>query len=145
MTRYKQKTEIFLVTIPPTSKQFDSCFWFIRKDEKGLHLQELKLKLFSHKNDCQITSKIVATKWSFTDHLKYEIANKQLAEYPQQNFLYRLHISWRTFNCYDYFLRHLRLLEKWFWPIWNSTNLIFQSFRGNKENKFLGDLHGCSS
>ena len=29
-TRYKQKTEIFLVTRPPT------CFWFIRKDKKRI-------------------------------------------------------------------------------------------------------------
>ena len=34
MTRYKQKTEFFLVTRPPTCWKFDSCFWFVRKEKK---------------------------------------------------------------------------------------------------------------
>ena len=35
-TRHKQKTEIFLVTRPPTCWKPDSCFWFVRKDKKRI-------------------------------------------------------------------------------------------------------------
>ena len=31
-TRYKQKTETFLVTRPPRCWKFDSSFWILRKD-----------------------------------------------------------------------------------------------------------------
>ena len=35
-TRYKQKTEIFRVTRPPTCWKDDSCFRFLRKDKIGI-------------------------------------------------------------------------------------------------------------
>ena len=35
-TRYEQKTEIFLVTRPPTCWKPDSCFWFARKDKNRI-------------------------------------------------------------------------------------------------------------
>ena len=31
-TRYKQKTEMYFVTRPPTSGKFDSCFWLMGED-----------------------------------------------------------------------------------------------------------------
>ena len=33
-TRYKEKTEIFLVTRSLTCWKPDSCFWFVRKEKK---------------------------------------------------------------------------------------------------------------
>ena len=35
-SHYKQKTEKFLLTRPPTCYKPDSCFWFVRRDKKGL-------------------------------------------------------------------------------------------------------------
>ena len=35
-TRYKQKTEIIIVTRPPTCRKFDSCFWFLQKYKKQI-------------------------------------------------------------------------------------------------------------
>ena len=35
-TRYKQKTEIVLVTRPPTCCKPGSCFWFGRKNKKRM-------------------------------------------------------------------------------------------------------------
>ena len=36
VTSYKQETEIFPVIRPPTCWKPDSCFWFVRKDKKGI-------------------------------------------------------------------------------------------------------------
>ena len=33
MTRYKQKTEIFLFTKPPTCSKPKVCFWFVRMEK----------------------------------------------------------------------------------------------------------------
>ena len=43
-TRYKQKTEILLVTRPPTCGKPHSCFWFVRNDKKKLKAN-LKLNM----------------------------------------------------------------------------------------------------
>ena len=68
-TPYKQKTEIFLVTRPPTGLKFDSCFWFLRNDKKRDKSKfvavfvriRLQLQLFPCKNMSKTASKTFAT------------------------------------------------------------------------------------
>ena len=44
VTHYKQKTEIFLGTRPPTCRKPNSYFWFVRKNKKRIK-ENLQLNL----------------------------------------------------------------------------------------------------
>ena len=93
-TRYKQKTEIFLVTRPTNSWKSGSCFWFVRKGKERikanlyLNLMEILFELLSYKNISQIASKTFATQ-----HLLKQAFAKQHAERPQQILAKYGHIS----------------------------------------------------
>ena len=36
LTRFKEKVAILLITRLPSRWKFDSCFWFLKKDKKGI-------------------------------------------------------------------------------------------------------------
>ena len=85
-TRYKQKTEIFLITRPPNSCKYDSCFWFVRKDKERIkanlyiNLMEILFELLSYKNISQIASKTFATQ-----HLLKQALAKTTCRTPSAN------------------------------------------------------------
>ena len=79
VTRYKQKTEIFPVTRPPTWLKFDSCFWFQRQDKKGIKTS-LQLSLYELYNYFHVkistARKTFTTQCFFIDLLNHKTVNK---------------------------------------------------------------------
>ena len=103
---YIRKTSI---SWPAACWKPDSCFCFVRKDEKRvtanfyLNLQKLYLRLFSYKIISQITIKTFATQCFFVDHLNHKIVNKATCRThsanPRQTWSHE-----KLSICCDYFL-----------------------------------------
>ena len=116
-TRYKEKTEKFLVTRPPTCWKFHLFFDFYERTKK-----EWK-QIYRNYSDGYIHV-------FFIDHSRHKTVNEttcrtpsanacQLCSYELKSFPTAMTIFWGYQN-------FLIFLTKYFWPLLNSPYLIFQ-------------------